>query len=119
MEGISLKKQIFTYDGWQLGEEDTLSDYKIQNGSILHLVSKEEATTKTQNKALDYVSRLRKMLNEGEMKQFKAGMVGYKKTKRFDVLVPVLKNVILAHHSKDKNLVRDFRVFVSREHLSD
>ena len=119
MEGIYIEKQTLTYDGWCLGEENTLSDYKIQNGSILHLVSKAEATTMTQNKAVDYVSRLRKILSEGEMEQFKAGMTGYKKTKRFEVLVPVLKIFILANHSKDKNLARDFRVFVSGKHFSD
>ena len=101
MEGIYIEKQTLTYDGWCLGEENTLSDYKIQNGSILYLVSEAEATTMTQNKAVDYVSRLRKILSEGEMEQFKAGMKGYKKTKRFEVLVPVLKIFILAYHSKD------------------
>ena len=65
---------------------------KSRTGSILHLVSKAEATTMTQNKAVDYVSRLRKILSEGEMEQFKAGMKGYKKTKRFEVLVPVLES---------------------------
>ena len=81
--------------------------------------SKDEAEAATANNAMVYVRRLKKLLSEEEMKQFKAGMTGYKKQKQFEMLVPVLKNVILVHQSKDENLVRDFKVFISREHLSD
>jgi len=92
----------------------TVKEENVEQGT-----SKEEAESATVNNAMVYVRRLKKLLNEEEMKQFKAGMTEYKKKKQFDMLVPLLKNVILAYQSKDMNLIRDFKVFISREHLSD
>jgi len=92
----------------------TVKEENVEQGT-----SKEEAESATVNNAMVYVRRLKKLLNEEEMKQFKAGMTEYKKKKQFVVLVPLLKNVILAYQSKDMNLIRDFKVFISREHLSD
>merc|ERR1711936_41904 len=92
----------------------TVKEENVEQGT-----SKEEAESATVNNAMVYVRRLKKLLSEEEMKQLKAGMTEYKKKKQFDVLVPLLKNVILAYQSKDMNLIRDFKVFISREHLSD
>ena len=69
--------------------------------------------------AMEYVARLKKVLGAEEMKQFKTAMQQYKIKKQWHVLVPVLKNVILVHQSSDENLVRDFKVFIKRDHLSD
>merc|ERR1719470_666055 len=79
----------------------------------------EESETGTRNMAMEYVARLKKMLGEDEMKQFKTAMQQYKILKQFNVLVPVLKNVILVHQPSDENLVKDFKVFIKRDHLSD
>ena len=79
----------------------------------------DESEAGTRNMAMEYVARLKKMLGTEEMKQFKTAMQQYKIKKQFDVLVPVLKNVILVHQSSDENLVRDFKVFIKRDHLSD
>eukprot|EP00092_Neocalanus_flemingeri_P017682 GFUD01019128.1.p1 GENE.GFUD01019128.1~~GFUD01019128.1.p1 ORF type:complete len:936 (+),score=293.78 GFUD01019128.1:31-2838(+) len=79
----------------------------------------EESEVKTRNMAMEYVARLKRILGVEDMKQFKSAMQQYKVLKRFDALVPVLKNVILAHVSKDENLVEDFKVFIKRDHLSD
>jgi len=79
----------------------------------------EESEAGTRNMAMEYVARLKKMLGEEEMKQFKTAMQQYKILKQFNVLVPVLKNVILVHQPSDENLVKDFKVFIKRDHLSD
>jgi len=82
-------------------------------------VGSEESEAGTRNMAMEYVARLKKMLGAEEMQQFKTAMQQYKILKQFTVLVPVLKNVILVHQPNDENLVRDFKVFIKRDHLSD
>jgi len=81
--------------------------------------TKEEAVSNTKSSAMEYVCRLKKLLSDEQMKHFKAAITEYKRNKLFEVLIPMLKNVILVQQAKDENLVEDFKVFISREHLSD
>ena len=89
------------------------------NKSLAEEDGKEESEVGTRNMAMEYVARLKRILGAEEMKQFKSSMQQYKVLKQFDVLVPVLKNVIMTHVSTDEHLVRDFKVFIKRDHLSD
>merc|ERR1711874_330652 len=60
-------------------------------------VDQEESEAKTKSNAMEYVCRLKKKLNDEEMKEFKRVMQQYKVVKQFEVLIPMLKNVIMAY----------------------
>ena len=75
--------------------------------------------TEERNLSLGFVKRLKKLLTDAEMTEFKSSLRKYKEENTFETLIPMLKTVILTHRKEDENILEDFRSFVKPIHSAD
>lgn len=75
--------------------------------------------TEERNLSLGFVKRLKKLLTDAEMTEFKSSLRKYKEENTFETLIPMLKTVILTHRKEDENILKDFRSFVKPIHSAD